>query len=73
VLPQAEANVESSFSSYRVGSVDFMTLVDAEMTVNEYQQQYYGLLAEYGAVVSELETAVGRELPSTPEMLAEAP
>ncbi|HUG42250.1 MAG TPA: TolC family protein [Longimicrobiales bacterium] len=48
VLPQARANVESSFSSYRVGSVDFITLVDAQMTVNEYEQELYGLLAEYG-------------------------
>lgn len=71
VIPQAEANVESSFSSYRVGSVDFMTLVDAQMTVNRYEQEYYGLLGEYGTAVSKLETAVGRELPATPEMLAE--
>ncbi len=71
VIPQAEANVESSFSSYRVGSVDFMTLVDARMTVNRYEQEYYGLLGEYGTTVSKLETAVGRELPATPEMLAE--
>lgn len=71
VIPQAEANVESSFSSYRVGSVDFMTLVDAQMTVNRYEQEYYGLLGDYGTTISKLETAVGRELPETPEMLAE--
>ncbi len=73
VLPQADANVEAAFSSYRVGSVDFMTLVDAQMTVNEYEQEYYGMLAEYGAAVAELEMAVGRELPATPETLAEVP
>jgi outer membrane protein TolC len=71
VLPQAKANVESSFSSYRVGSVDFMTLVDAQMTVNRYEQEYYGLLAQYGAAVADLETTVGRALPPTPETLAE--
>jgi outer membrane protein TolC len=71
VLPQGEANVESAFSSYRVGSVDFMTLVDAQMTVNEYEQEYYGLLADYGAGIAELEMAVGREMPATPKVLAE--
>jgi outer membrane protein TolC len=71
VIPQAEANVESSFSSYRVGSVDFMTLVDAQMTLNGYEQENYALLAEYGTVISRLETAVGREMPPTAEMLAE--
>ena len=72
VLPQARANVESSFSSYRVGTVDFMTLVDAQMTVNEYDQELYGLLAEYGRSVAELEMTIGRELPRSSQMLAEA-
>ncbi|HET9582380.1 MAG TPA: TolC family protein [Gemmatimonadota bacterium] len=71
VIPQAESNVESSFSSYRVGSVDFMTLVDAQMTLNRYEQEHYALLGAYGTAISRLETAVGRELPPTPEMLAE--
>jgi outer membrane protein TolC len=72
VLPQARANVESSFSSYRVGSVDFMTLVDAQMTANEYEQEVFGLLAEYGRSVAELEMTIGRELPRSTHMLAEA-
>jgi outer membrane protein TolC len=71
VIPQAEANVESSYSSYRVGSVDFMTLVDARMTVNQYEQEYHQLLADYGIGVAELEAVVGRELPSGPGLLAE--
>jgi outer membrane protein TolC len=69
VLPQAEANVTSSYASYRVGSVDFMTLVDAQMTVNQYRQELFALLADYGQLVAELEMAVGRELPSTSEIL----
>ncbi|HUG41798.1 MAG TPA: TolC family protein [Longimicrobiales bacterium] len=72
VLPQARANVESSFSSYRVGMVDFMTLVDAQMTTNEYEQELYGLLAEYGRSVAELEMTIGRPLPRSARMLAEA-
>jgi outer membrane protein TolC len=69
VLPQAEANVTSSYASYRVGAVDFMTLVDAQMTVNQYRQELFALLADYGQLVAELEMAVGRELPSTSEIL----
>lgn len=72
ILPQADANVESSFSSYRVGSVDFMTLVDAQMSVNRYEQEHYALLADYGRALAELEKTVGRELPATTEFLAEA-
>jgi outer membrane protein, heavy metal efflux system len=71
VLPQAEANVTSAFSSYRVGRVDFMTLVDAQMTVNRYSQELYALLAEYGWRTAELEMVVGRELPTTTSTIGE--
>src|SRR5690606_11882251 len=71
VLPQAEAAVQSAFSSYRVGAVDFMTLVDARMTVNEYEQELYALQAEYGRLVAELEMTIGRELPRTSQTTTE--
>lgn len=63
VLPQARTAVESAFSSYRVGSVDFMTLVDAQMTVNRYEGELHALVADYGTHVAELEAATGREMP----------
>jgi outer membrane protein TolC len=72
VLPQARATVESSFSSYRVGQADFMTLVDAQMSTNQYEQELATLLAAYGAAAAELEMTIGRELPRTGELLAEA-
>jgi outer membrane protein, heavy metal efflux system len=71
VLPQAEANVASAFSSYRVGRVDFMTLLDAQMTLNEYRQETFSLLAEYGRMVAELEMTVGREMPQSATTLGE--
>jgi outer membrane protein TolC len=71
VLPQAEANIESSFASYRVGAVDFPTLIDAQMTANRYQQEYYALLADYGRAVTRLERTVGRELPADTPLMAE--
>jgi len=72
VIPEAHANVESAFSSYRVGNVDFMTLVDAQMTVNRYEGELYQLLGEYGNAVAGLESAIGRTLPRTGQLLAEA-
>ena len=71
VLPQARANVTSSFSSYRVGSVDFMTLVDAQMTVNEHESELFALIGEYGTVIARLEHAVGRTLPATDALVRE--
>jgi outer membrane protein TolC len=72
VLPQARATVESSFSSYRAGTVDFMTLLDAQMSFNNYEQELHTLLAEYGRGVAELEMTIGRELPRSDQVVAEA-
>jgi len=49
-----------------------MTLVDAQMTVNRYEGELYELLGEYGKAVAGLESAVGRALPRTGRLLAEA-
>ena len=62
VIPQAEATVESSLAAYRVGSVDFMTLLDNRMSVNEYSQELIALEAEEGEAWAELEMLLGREL-----------
>ena len=62
VLPQADATVASAMSAYRVGGVDFMTLLDDRMTVNRYRQELYTLDAEQGKAWAELEMLVGRAL-----------
>ncbi len=71
VLPQARTNVESALTSYRSGVVDFMTLVDAQMSVNRYEAELYGLLAEYGVGIAELETTLGREIPPGTHLIVE--
>jgi outer membrane protein, heavy metal efflux system len=62
VLPQASATVQSAFSSYRVGAVDFMTLLDNQMSVNEYRSELAVLEADEGKAWAELEMLTGREL-----------
>ena len=62
IIPQAEAAVASAFAAYRVGSVDFMTLLDDRMTVNKYKQELFALESEQGKSWAELEMLLGREL-----------
>jgi outer membrane protein TolC len=62
VLPQAEAAAGSALASYRVGGVDFMTLLDDRMTVNRYRTELYALEADEGKAWAELEMLGGREL-----------
>ena len=54
--------MSSALSSYRVGRVDFMTLLDDQMAVNKYRQELFVLEAEEGKAWAELEMLVGREL-----------
>jgi cobalt-zinc-cadmium efflux system outer membrane protein len=60
VLPQAEATVNSSLASYRVGTVNFMTLLDAQMTLNRFRQELFTLEADEGKAWAELEMLTGR-------------
>jgi outer membrane protein TolC len=71
IIPQARATVESSLSSYRVGAVDFMTLVDAEMALNRFEGELFDLLADYGTALARLEMTIGRTLPQSGRMLSE--
>ncbi|UCF69242.1 MAG: TolC family protein [Acidobacteriota bacterium] len=62
ILPQARAAVESALSAYRVGRVDYMTLLANEMTVNRYQIESLRLAAEFQSAVAQLEVIVGGQL-----------
>lgn len=62
ILPQAEATVASALSAYRVGSVDFMTLLDNRMTVNRYRQELATLESEEGKAWADLEMLTARVL-----------
>lgn len=62
IVPQAEATAASALAAYRVGSVDFMTLLDDRMTVNRFRQELFVLEAEQGKSWAEMEMLLGREL-----------
>lgn len=62
LLPQARVTVTSSLAAYQVGDINLMTLLDAQMTVNRYQQELYRLAATEGQSWAELEMLAGTEL-----------
>jgi outer membrane protein TolC len=61
VLPQARAAVEAAMSAYRVGTADYMTLVESEMTVNRYEIELIRLAARWQRAVAAIEALVGGE------------
>ena len=62
VLPQAEAAVASALAAYRVGTVNFMTLLDNQSMVNRYRQELFALEADEGKAWAALELLTGRVL-----------
>jgi len=73
VLPQANANVQAALAGYRSSAVDFTTLVDAQLSVNQYRQEQTQLLADYGTLLAELEMTIGRPIPAGGDFITEAP
>lgn len=59
ILPQAKASVESALSAYRVGRVDYMTLVENEMTVNRYEIELVRIAAQYHQAVARIDALLG--------------
>ena len=62
IIPQSRAAVSSAFAAYRVGKVNFMTLLDAQMTVNKYSQELIALESEEGRAWADLEMLTGTAL-----------
>jgi len=62
ILPQARLAVESSLSSYRVNRVDFLTLLDSQMTVLEYEISHAAALSNYNIALAEIELLTGKAL-----------
>ncbi len=62
ILPQARAGLESSTSAYRVGRVDFLTLLDAQVTLYRHELDDHRLLTDFAETLAALERAVGTEV-----------
>jgi len=62
IIPQAEQSLESATIGYRVGKVDFLTLLDARLTLFTYEREYYESLAEYQMRRAQLEALIGKDL-----------
>jgi len=60
IIPQASLQVNSALSAYRVNKVDFLTLLDSQVTLYKYELEYHQGLTEYEKSVANLEAAIGK-------------
>ncbi len=61
IIPQAEQTVKSMLAGYQVGEVDFLNLVRSQMTLFNYELQYWRALSEAKQALARIEAAVGLE------------
>jgi outer membrane protein TolC len=62
ILPQARTGLASTAASYRTGRVDFLMLLDAQVTLYRHELEFHRLLADFAADLAALERAVGTEM-----------
>ena len=62
ILPQARGSLESAKSAYQVDKVDFLTLLNNQTTLYNYEIAYHQALSPYFVIVASLEEMVGRPL-----------
>jgi outer membrane protein, heavy metal efflux system len=63
LLPQARLTADASLAAYRVGRVDFFSLLDSRMTVFNAEVGYAAGLAAYNKALAEIEFLTGTALP----------
>jgi outer membrane protein TolC len=62
LLPHAETALETTLEAYRVGKVDFPTLMDSIMNVLAIRKDYQEMVGDLHMQKARLEAAVGKEL-----------
>jgi outer membrane protein, heavy metal efflux system len=59
LIPQAETSAASAMSAYRVGKVDFQTLVSSVLDLQNLRQEYYRSLADHEIAIAKIQQVIG--------------
>jgi len=62
ILPQARQSLESAQTGYQVGKIDFLMLLDNQMTLYNYRIAYHQAVSSYYQTLAQLEEMVGKPL-----------
>jgi len=62
IIPQATQTVASMLAGYQVNKVDFLNLVRSQITLYNYETQYWKVLAEANQSLASLDAAIGHSV-----------
>ncbi|MDT8316560.1 MAG: TolC family protein [bacterium] len=69
IIPQAKASLDSSVAGYQVNKVDFLTLLSSQITLFNYEMEYYKSVSEHEIKLAELEEVAGGDIAAIPEKM----
>jgi outer membrane protein TolC len=59
LIPQAETSQASAMAAYRVGKVDFQTLLSSVLDLQNLRQEYYRSLADHEIAIAKIQQIIG--------------
>ena len=62
IIPQARQSLESALAAYSVDKIDFLTLIDNQVTLLKWEIKYHRELTDYEQNLAALEHVVGQSL-----------
>ena len=62
IIPQARQSLESALAAYSVDKIDFLTLIDNQVTLLKWEIKYHRQLTDYEQNLAALEHVVGQSL-----------
>lgn len=62
IIPQARQAVASMLAGYRANKVDFLKLIQTQITLHKYETQYWRSLSEARQALARLSAAVGQDV-----------
>jgi len=63
IIPQASQALQSAMIGYQTDKIDFLTLVNNQMTLFNFELEYARILSDYNKNIAELEYFSGGALP----------
>jgi cobalt-zinc-cadmium efflux system outer membrane protein len=64
IVPKAEEMLVASESAYQAGTIDFLSLIDAQRMLLKYQLHYERVMAENAQKLAKIEMLAGTQLPT---------
>ncbi len=68
LIPQSRLSLDSALSAYRVNKVNFLTLVNSQITLYNFALDYNRAITDHEIKLAELESVIGQRISGSPKV-----